>query len=528
MLRKTICLLLVLTVVSFHPGIDTADVRLTGSKAPCAGIVQVRFVHWERVCDSQWDMKDAAVVCRELNCGVPNSVPPASAFGAQKNDRVGMSDVQCKGDEKLLLQCPHNTQFQQFQSFCYDGRYAAVNCTGPDEVRLVNGTSVCSGRVEVKHIGVWGTVCDDSWDLKDASVVCRQIGCISVKEYEHNPRFGRSSLPVGMSNVQCRGDEATLLNCPHKGLGHNTCTTERDAGVTCTGVVDKIRLVNAGDECNGRVEVRHGKRWGTVCDSHWDMKDAQVVCRHFGCGSALRAPDNNGVFGAGWNPVWLSRIRCTGAEASWFDCPHDAWGHNACHIRSDAGVECSEKRKLQPQMYKESIFLDPNTAHPALNISADGKRVTRLPNKQNVAKNAERFWQPSCVLGTVGFTSGKHYWELMVPKRSRKPLSIILWYVGVARQSVTSNAYLQIVRPESGFWVLARAAHLPYIHSMPERLSGLLPLVSPIGVYLDFKGGLVSFFNAETQEHLFTYTDTFTEKVFPVVCSYMSSAIELS
>ncbi|XP_078528897.1 CD5 antigen-like [Lissotriton helveticus] len=523
MLLKT--LLLVLSVVALLAGFDTADVRLTGSKAPCAGIVQVRLIRsWKRVCDSQWDMKDAAVVCKELSCGVPNSVPPASAFGAQKNDPVEISDVQCKGDENSLLQCPYSTKTQDF---CYDGRYAAVNCTGPDEVRLVNGTSVCSGRVEVKHNGVWGTVCDDSWDLNDASVVCRQLGCISVKEYEYNPTFGRSSLPVRMSNLQCKGDEAALWKCPQQGWEHNTCPTGRDAGVTCTGVVDEIRLVNAGDECSGRVEIRHGKRWGTVCDNHWDLKDAEVVCRHLGCGSALRAPGNNGVFGAGWYPVWLSRVRCTGAEASFFDCPHDAWGHDACHIRSDAGVQCSEKRKLQPQMYKESIFLDPNTAHPALNISADGKRVTRLPNKQNVAKNAERFWQNVCVLGTVGFTSGRHYWELMVPKRSVETFSVMLWYVGVARQSVTKNALTQMVRPESGFWVLTRVKFVSKIYPVPAYLSRGLPLVSPIGVYLDFEGGLVSFFNAQTQEHLFTYTDTFTEKVFPVVCSYMSSAIEL-
>ncbi|XP_069083354.1 CD5 antigen-like [Pleurodeles waltl] len=522
MLVKSVCPLLVLSVVTIYSVSAYSNrVRLTNSKAPCAGVVQVKVTgKWRRVCDSQWDLQDAAVVCKELGCGVTYSVPRASVFGAGVNDLVGISEVQCRGDEVSLWQCPHSTKMQDF---CYDARYAAVNCSGPDEVRLVNSTSVCSGRVEVKHDGVWGTVCDDSWDLKDASVVCRQLGCISVQEHEYNPTFGKSSLPVLMSNVQCTGDEAAPWECPQQGWEHNTCPTGKDAGVTCTGAADEIRLVNAGDECSGRIEVRHGKRWGTVCDTDWDMKDAEVVCRHLGCGSALRALMNNEMFGGGLLPVWLSQVQCTGAETSFFDCPHGEWGHDDCSFRRDAGVICAEKRKLHPQRYKESLFWDPDTAHPSLNISTDGKRVTRLSAKKNVSKNMKRFRHHPCVLGTVGFTSGKHCWELKVPTKSVKRNYLLLWFVGVSTQSVARIT----IQPDNGFWVLVRNAWRPKIYSSPESLSGQLPLVGRIGVYMDFEGGMVSFFNAETQEHLFTYTDTFTEKVFPLVCSYYSSTIEL-
>ncbi|KAJ1167745.1 hypothetical protein NDU88_008134 [Pleurodeles waltl] len=128
MLVKSVCLLQVLSIVNvYSDSAYIARVRLTGSKAPCAGLLQVMVIgRWERVCDSQWDLQDAAVVCQELGCGVPYSVPPASAFGAAMIDAVVITDVQCRGDEGSLWQCPHSTRIQ---NFCYDGRFAAVNCT---------------------------------------------------------------------------------------------------------------------------------------------------------------------------------------------------------------------------------------------------------------------------------------------------------------------------------------------------------------------------------------------------------------
>ncbi|KAJ1196416.1 hypothetical protein NDU88_000287 [Pleurodeles waltl] len=144
MLVKSVCLLQVLSFVSIYSGsAHNYHVRLTNSMAPCAGVVQAKMNgEWERVCASQWDLQDAAVVCKELGCGAPYSVPPASAFGAAVNEAVGISDVQCRGDEVSLLQCPHSTRIQDF---CYDGRYAAVNCTATN---LENATRVTEEQLE--------------------------------------------------------------------------------------------------------------------------------------------------------------------------------------------------------------------------------------------------------------------------------------------------------------------------------------------------------------------------------------------
>ena len=101
-------------------------------------------------------------------------------------------------------------------------------------VRLVGPHSPESGRVEVYHNGVWGTVCDDDWDEKDGHVVCRMLGYRTAIQVKSAATYGQGTGPIWLSKLNCNGEESSLINCRSSAWGVNNCRHSQDAGVTCS------------------------------------------------------------------------------------------------------------------------------------------------------------------------------------------------------------------------------------------------------------------------------------------------------
>ncbi|CAI8042378.1 Neurotrypsin, partial [Geodia barretti] len=189
------------------------------------------------------------------------------------------------------------------EGYCGDGR----NCTVSDAstgIRLVHGNET-SGLVEVLHNCEWRSVCDDYWTDEDAKVACRQLGLLPYAAGSYRRGIFRDGEEVQywLDDVQCKGDELSLFDCPHKDT-HNCGRRER-AGVHCLDNDDVgIRLVKTTTLYSGIIELRIRNEWRSVCHDKWTDEDAQVACRSLELPSSGAKKEINGKFEPGEKVIY--------------------------------------------------------------------------------------------------------------------------------------------------------------------------------------------------------------------------------
>ncbi|XP_034073824.1 antigen WC1.1-like [Gymnodraco acuticeps] len=252
-------------------------VRLVGGESRCAGDLEVKYRgEWIPVEGyySRWTPKTAGVACRELDCG--------SAFSVGRREESSESSVweissECVQSGSALRECAALRSSQNI-----------LNLTCSDSVRLLGGTALCSGRLEVNSDPSdpsWSSVCEADFDQQDAQVVCRQLGC-GAPSVLQGALYGEGEAPMGTKEFQCGGHESALLDCS-SASERNTCSPGTAVSLTCSEP-GGVQLVGGESRCAGDLELKHQGEWRPVEGYPlWTLKTADPVCRELDCGSAF-------------------------------------------------------------------------------------------------------------------------------------------------------------------------------------------------------------------------------------------------
>ncbi|XP_072312912.1 E3 ubiquitin-protein ligase TRIM21-like [Eucyclogobius newberryi] len=180
------------------------------------------------------------------------------------------------------------------------------------------------------------------------------------------------------------------------------------------------------------------------------------------------------------------------------------------HLSEDFILFKAELKKKQ--QFVADVTLDPNTAAPWLVLSEDLKQVHHTNVKMTLPDSPLRFDTCACVLGKQSFSSGRFYFEVQVKGKTE-------WDLGVAQESINRKGLITLT-PKNGVWCIVLRNKDQY-SACTESLVPLSLQRAPqkVGVFVDYGEGLVSFYDADSADLLFSFSGCcFREKLFPFFC----------
>jgi deleted-in-malignant-brain-tumors protein 1 len=307
------------------------------------------FIDSLPVCDDWWGPEEAEVACRSLGFHGADSFTVASHFGPV-GDQFSMTEVKCVGDEASLINC----SFKQANIKCSSSEGAGVICRPKEEapvelaintLALVNGSA---GPHEGNLLVNGRPLCDDSWSIEDARVVCRSLGFPGASEATCQSQFGPVMPNFIFSEVECNGSESQLTECPYS--PPLFCGPEEAAGVVCDIEID-VEVLQVSDLMNITLEEGAGPHEGNlhiggfpVCDDGWQQAAAEVACRQLGFPGVHRITDQS-YFGNPRQTFIASSFECNGNETTLLDCMFKE-GDLGCEDSEAAGVVCKGGKML--------------------------------------------------------------------------------------------------------------------------------------------------------------------------------------
>ncbi|XP_060759861.1 butyrophilin subfamily 1 member A1-like isoform X2 [Neoarius graeffei] len=180
-------------------------------------------------------------------------------------------------------------------------------------------------------------------------------------------------------------------------------------------------------------------------------------------------------------------------------------------------VLCYKKELQKEKRYAEfikgllavDVTLDPDTAHPELILSADGKQVTDGDQEQKLTDTPQRFDWYLCVVGKQSFSSGRFYYEVQVRGKTK-------WRLGVVRENINRKGSITL-EPQYGVWTVELDDENEYwAYADPPVHLPLRKKLETVGVFVDYDEGLVSFYDVKSRSHIYSFTgQSFTQKLYP-------------